>query len=503
MMSPSDGMPMNVSARVGRWRRGGPTGAGAADVPASPAARAAEPADAFYRALRAVARFWVWFLFKRVDARHPERLPAAGPVLLCVNHPNNLVDSLLVGVTVPRRVRFLATAALFRRRVAARFFAAAGAIPVYRRQDDPDKMDRNTEAFAAVLAAFDRGGVVAIYPEGTTHAEARVQRIRTGAARLALAYEATRPGALTVLPVGLSFEARKAFGGRVLVAFGAPVPVTAYAAVGGTDPARAVEALTDEIQRAMEAEVVHVDRIDATAIVRAVDELHRDALVRALCEARGLAEREVDLVRLERTIVDAVEWFRRREPARVEALWQRVQAYRALLAQHRVRDDAVRARAEREAAAPTRAARPLRRAGEAALGLPVFVYGAAVNALPYLLPRWLARRLARRETDYATIRLLAAIVAFPVFWGGETWLAARVLGAAGAAAFALSLPVSGLLAYRYLRGVGRLGRAWRFTRLAVRHEAAARRLVAERRAITAELERAKDDYLAATRGSSF
>jgi len=28
---------------------------------------------------------------------HPERVPAAGPVLLCINHPNNLIDSLLVG----------------------------------------------------------------------------------------------------------------------------------------------------------------------------------------------------------------------------------------------------------------------------------------------------------------------------------------------------------------------------------------------------------------------
>ena len=32
--------------------------------------------------------------------------------------------------------------------------------------------------------------MLAIYPEGTTHAETRVQRIKTGAARIALDYEA-------------------------------------------------------------------------------------------------------------------------------------------------------------------------------------------------------------------------------------------------------------------------------------------------------------------------
>ena len=37
--------------------------------------------DRFYRGVRAVARFWLWFLFKAVDARHPERVPPGGPIL--------------------------------------------------------------------------------------------------------------------------------------------------------------------------------------------------------------------------------------------------------------------------------------------------------------------------------------------------------------------------------------------------------------------------------------
>ena len=67
-----------------------------------------------------------------------------------------------------------------------------------------------------------------------------------------------------------------------------------------------------------------------------------------------------------------------------------------------------------------------------------------MNALPYFVPRGLARRLARKETDYATTRLLATIVALPLFWGLETWLVVRLAGLCGAALFALSLPLSGL-----------------------------------------------------------
>ncbi|HEU4368184.1 MAG TPA: 1-acyl-sn-glycerol-3-phosphate acyltransferase [Methylomirabilota bacterium] len=454
--------------------------------------------DRFYRAVRAVARFWLWFLFRSVDTRHPERVPAGGPILLCVNHPNNFIDSLVVGGVVRRKVHYLATAAMFRNPLLARFLLACGAIPVYRRQDDPDKMDRNADTFSACYAAFARGRLVAIYPEGTTHAEVRVQRIKTGAARIALGYESEHPAELTLIPVGLSFEARKSFRGRVLVAFGEPIQPAAYLAAYREDPVKTVDALTRDLQWAMEAQVVNVERIDDQRLLGAVEELYRDELTEQVMETRGLRRRDVDPVRLSRSIAGAVQHFKATDPARVESLWHRIQAYRSLLAQHRLRDGIVRERRQR---LPAR--RRVVYTWDAIAGLPFFGYGAVVNALPYFVPRWLARRLARKETDYATIRLLASIVAFPLFWGLETWLVARLAGAAWAAAFALSLPVSGTIAYRYLIGAGWLRGRLRFAALAVTHSAAARRLVAEREAIVAELERAKQDYLAATKGSSF
>jgi glycerol-3-phosphate O-acyltransferase/dihydroxyacetone phosphate acyltransferase len=294
---------------------------------------------ALYSFVRALARFWVWFFFKAVDVRHPERVPAHGPVLLCINHPNNLIDSLIVGAVVSRRVHFLATAALFRNPLVGRFLLACGAIPVYRKQDDPDKMERNADAFAACHAALEANGLVAIYPEGTTHAEPRVQRIKTGAARIALDYEDRRSGAsagaaapLALVPVGLTFEARKSFRARVLVSFGAPVALASHARRHVEEPTGAVEGLTEDLQGAMEAEVVSVKRMDSAAFVRAVQDLYRGELIRELEEERGLSGRQIDTFRLSRSIAEATAHFEEREPERVEQLWQRILGYRAHLA---------------------------------------------------------------------------------------------------------------------------------------------------------------------------
>lgn len=455
--------------------------------------------DRFYSGVRSVGRFWLWFFFKDVDVVRVGMVPASGPVLLCINHPNNLIDSLLVGAVLPRKVHYLATAALFRNPLVARFLTACGAIPVYRKQDDPDKMDRNADAFAACFRALERGQLVGIYPEGTTHSESRVQRIKTGAARIALDYQASGRGApLTLIPVGITFEARKAFRGHVRLSFGEPIPLAPYAPVYRDEPAKAVEALTTTIQWGMEAEILNVGRPERQDLIRAVEEIYRSDLIRELQEERGLGTRQIDPLRLSRAIADAAAHFEERDPERVARLWAAIQKYRAMLAAYRVRDQAVRARAQRP---PARAR--LRHSGEASIGLPFFAYGLVVNGLPYLLPRWLARRTARKETDYATTRLLASIVAFPLFWAIEIWIVWRLLGPAWALGFALSLPVSGLLAYRYLGGMSRLRNQLRFGVLSLTHRQSATRLLAERQAVVAELERAKDDYLAATRGSSF
>ena len=445
---------------------------------------------AFYAVVRMIARFWIWFFFERVEIRHPERVASSGPVLLCINHPNNLIDSLLVGAVLPREVHYLATAALFRNRLSARLLTALGVIPVYRRADDPARTDRNGELFAACHQAFDRGRLIAIYPEGATRAEAHVQRIKTGAARIALGYEAHAPGRLAIVPVGLSFEARRRFRGRVVVSFSAPIVVSPYLAVYREEPLKALHALTTALQQAMEREVVQVERIDAAALARAVQVVYRGELEHELWDKRGRAGRQMAPVAASRGVADAIEHFRAQAPERVECLWQRILAYHAGLAAYYPGDNRFGAGVERP-----HEPQPVARSWQTILGLPLFAYGAAVNFVPYYLPGWLAGRMSRKQTDYATIRLLASIVAFPLFWSLETSLVGWAAGLGWALAFFVSLPLGGLIAYQYLSGTGRLRRQLRFGALLMTRAQVARRLRAERREIVTELEDATRDYL--------
>jgi hypothetical protein len=92
--------------------------------------------------------------------------------------------------------------------------------------------------------------------------------------------------------------------------------------------------------------------------------------------------------------------------------------------------------------------------------------------------------------------------AFPLFWALETALLGWAAGLRWALAFVLSLPLGGLIAYRYLVGTGRLRHQLRFGALLLTRTREARRLLAERRGILGELERATRDYLGAAPGRS-
>jgi 1-acyl-sn-glycerol-3-phosphate acyltransferase len=128
-----------------------------------------------YRALRFVGRPVVRTLW-RLRVSGLERLPQ-GAFVLVANH-ESVLDGFLVGAAIPRPVRFLGKAELWRRPLVGRFLTALGAIPIARGRGDRLALER------AVLALAE-GDVVGVFPQGTVIG-GEERRWRGGAAWLAL-----------------------------------------------------------------------------------------------------------------------------------------------------------------------------------------------------------------------------------------------------------------------------------------------------------------------------
>lgn len=161
---------------------------------------------------------WAVAVFYDVERTGPPLVD--GAVLVTANHPNALVDPLVIFRTGQRPSRPLAKASLFDQALTGTLLRGLGRLPVYRRQDDPALMHLNERTFDAAVSALQAGEAVQIYPEGRSHSEPSLTPIRTGAARIALRAAAERDWTLDVQvqPVGLTYTRKHLFRGRVVAA---------------------------------------------------------------------------------------------------------------------------------------------------------------------------------------------------------------------------------------------------------------------------------------------
>jgi 1-acyl-sn-glycerol-3-phosphate acyltransferase len=411
-------------------------------------------------AMARLARLLLGLFFRDVEVVGRERIPRGVPLLIVANHVNSLIDPILVMGYVGVRPRILAKSTLWRHPVVAPLLMLAGAVPVFRHQDDAD-VSRNLDTFGRCRETLAAGGTVLLFPEGRSHNQPHQLPLKTGAARIALETEARHgPRGLQVVPVGLTYEAKDRFGSRVLVFVGDPIAVAPFVEAYRTHARTAVRELTARMADELEAVTVsHGTWEEARLVDRAARVMADDTVLSHRFSLRAQVMREYFALR-------------RSAPERAASLERAVAAY----------DRSLAALGLEEAdldAAPAVAA-PGGRGLEALLVVPGLI-GVALNWLPFRLPGWISERLSRTPDEPATTKLLGGLVFFPLFWILEATIAARLGGALWGAALLVLAPATG---YASLVAFAR-GRPWRGPRLDA-HE----RLLAELRTQRARLREA-------------
>ena len=365
-----------------------------------------------------------------------------GPLLITANHPNALLDPLIVFRIAHRHARPLAKAPLFGHPLIGPFLRLLGGLPVYRRQDDAALMTHNDRTFDAAVAALHAGEAIQIYPEGQSHSGPALTPLRTGAARIALRAEAEAGWALglSIVPLGLTYTRKPFFRGRALAVVGEPFNLGGYRARYEADAAGAVRELTAEITRRLEAVTLNLSRSEDLELIDTAERLYaRERGMAGWREREPLGERMPRL----RRFADGLAWLRAHDPQRHERLAQDVARYGRATRQLGAGD---------EADVPPGYAR-----GQVAryvltdivplvLGFPLALAGAAAWLLPYLAPRPVLAIVRPPHDGIATWKLSAAIIAFPITWLAWIAVAALVGGAAPAVIAAFALPALGVFA---------------------------------------------------------
>lgn len=205
--------------------------------------------DVWYQLLSKLVAF---IYFSRVEVL-PTAPRLSGPTLLVALHRNGAVDGWVYKSIFPR-VTFLIAAQLRKSLLARLFFTG---ITVVREKDDGDRSG-NASAMRQCQKQLASGGTLAIFPEGTSSLGPRHLPFKSGAARIAHeAWQNNIP--LTVLPLGITYNAPAHLRSQVQVVIGTPLTHAADWSLSLTELKRELTARLEQVSINVNSEQYYRD----------------------------------------------------------------------------------------------------------------------------------------------------------------------------------------------------------------------------------------------------
>ncbi len=223
-----------------------------------------------YLFLKRIVKWAFFFFFRQKVVGGLANIPRNGPLIIAINHPNTLIDPLLVASQIKRRVGFLANASIFINAIVKALFNYFWVIPVYRKKDvKPGDVQDNESSFRKCFEFFDREGALLIFPEGTSVNELKLRDIKTGTARIALGYEALSSfnGGLKIVTVAISYSDSLRFRSMVSLQINPAFEVKDYQAEWEEDEDKAIKSLTTRIKKELEGQITLTDDKEQEKVV--------------------------------------------------------------------------------------------------------------------------------------------------------------------------------------------------------------------------------------------
>ncbi len=384
------------------------------------------PSDS-YRFIRRMLDRLARSFFHDLQVVGLENIPQGRGGLLVSWHPNGLIDPGLIITQFPHQVVFGARHGLFRYPLLGTLLRRLGTVPIYRaidqaRRDPEARRAANRRSLEALAGEVATGSYSALFPEGVSHDEPRLQELKTGAARLYYQARATQaPGAdpPVIVPVGLHYDHKHVFRSNVLVAFHPPLELSPELDVTppeDEEPEQAdarARALTEQIEGTLRDVVHATDDWTLHHLLQRMRRLVRsERAMRAGADpgATTIGERVLGFARVRTGYYAALD----RDPGGVAELRHRVQTYDADLQALRLEDYDL----DRDPALSGWLAviSVMQFLLVVLLLPPLVLLGYFVNLPTAGLLALIARIAARQEKDEATVKLLFGAMLYPATW---------------------------------------------------------------------------------------
>ena len=166
---------------------------------------------------------------KKIIVNGKENIPKKGAVLFMVNHPNGLLDPLIVTTNNPRTNYFLTRAASFKKPLVRWFLNSLNLIPIYRMRDGVNQLNKNKGVFEKCFTLLNNQNALMIFPEGSHDKRRTIRNLSKGFSRIVFGALERNPSLqIHIIPVGLTYQNPSVYPSSVCLHYGTPILVNDF-----------------------------------------------------------------------------------------------------------------------------------------------------------------------------------------------------------------------------------------------------------------------------------
>ena len=277
-----------------------------------------------------------------------------------------------------------------------------GAVPIYRHNDPGSDATQYQDSFVKCYELLAENETIIIFPEGQSHSDPHINKLKTGAARIALGAKQNNHESPMVIPVGLTFSRKGKFRSDVLVQYGTEIDLSIPETL---DLFESVNLITDRIKQELAKVTLNSDSWEDIYLITRLEKFF--ALRRGKYRKGQLKERFRALQRL----IEAQRKLRIYEPDKVRSLVKQLRGFECLCKCCGIRDYHLTIKYKLVLVSIYF----LHLVILLLVGLPIAIWGVINSFIPYQLTRDVARRIAKGPDQYDTASVTFGMFFFSIF----------------------------------------------------------------------------------------
>ena len=394
-----------------------------------------------YWTLKQYVRFIDWIIHNKTVMNGLNNIPKDKPILLVPNHQNAVDDPLAILLHTKFQPVWLARADIFKNKTAAIILRFLKIMPVYRWRDGKDELSKNDKTFASSIKVLQSNGMLALFPEATHTGKRQMISHKKAAPRIVfMAEEKTDQNLdIQILPTGIYYSNYWKFNRNLLVNFGEPIPVKKFLKEYGENPNAASLTMRNSIYEGIDPLIINIRSKNHYNDFELITKIYGNHFLARQNKKHSL----INLFYSNQKLAKKLDALEIENQDKIESVIKDTKTYNSELKRKKLRNWLIE--------------KPSNNLPKIILnklillfGLPIFVFGFLLNAIPFFAIDTFVRKKMRDKTFWSSFFLALGMVVFPVLYLVEflalSWL---ISGIWLKLAFLVSLPLTGKIAFKW------------------------------------------------------